>query len=343
MDDKDLLSDFGRSNDVGGFGEGQKLQKISGGELEKFSRSVIDQLIKDNVPPIPENYKIYFIKLLHEQSTMTFRKKISEMMNFEDVEDSKQVFIEKTVKKAFAELSLLMQDIAMVYKNTGVMEGVLQKKMSELSINSSELSIKNILSDLSVDIERFDSVLKKYSYDIKAHFENILDSCKSIEQKSDFDPTYETYNKKFLLDLIEKSKDGYAKYNYQNSLILFKIKDALLNNISEQKDRLILQKNITKTLSKLLDSGDVMAYYDNGIFAIVLRHTNMQNAQKKAETLLESAYNTTFFLGGSEIDMNLEMAVGMIKDDANTDKFIERLIRAMAKTSKDKENFAIVD
>lgn len=338
--ENDFLSDFGK----GGFGgDSHKIQKISGGELEKFSKSVLEQLIKDNVPPIPENYKIYFIKALHEQSTMTFRKKISEMMNFEDVEDSKQVFIEKAVKKGFGDLSLLMQDVAMVYKNVEVMEDVLQKAADDLSVKSYDLSLKELVSSLQNNLQRFEAVLKKYSSDIKEHFENVLTHYKQIEEKSDFDTVYEAYRKKSLLDLIEKCKDGYAKYNYQNSIIMLKIKDDLINKISKQKDKVILQKNIVKTLNKNVDNSDIVAYYGDGIFAILLRHTNMQNAQKKTENLIDAIYNTNFFIDGVEIDMNLEAALAVIKDDIVVDKFLQKMIKSLSKTGKDQEPFAIID
>ncbi len=344
MDDKDLLADFGKAGDLDTSADStQKLQKISGGELEKFCRSVIDQLIKDNVPPVPENYKIYFVKTLHDQSTQTFRKKINEMMNFEDLEDSKQVFIEKTVKKAFTELSLLMQDIAMVYKNTAVMRDLLQKKVNELSTISSELTVKHILDDLKANMQRFDSLLKKYSHDIKIHFESILESCKIIDQKSDFDPVYEIYNKKFLLELIQKCKEGYAKYNYQNALVLISIKESTINEIEEKKERVVLKKNITKAIKKSIDSGDIIASYNNDVFAIVLKHTNIQNAQKKAQNLLDIAYNTTFFIEEKEVNLNLEMSMGMIKDTQDTDKFIASLVKALEKSGKDKENFIVLE
>ena len=49
-----------------------------GGELEKFSQSVLKQMIDENIPPTPTNFAIYFDKLLAPKPLL-FKK---ELMNF---------------------------------------------------------------------------------------------------------------------------------------------------------------------------------------------------------------------------------------------------------------------
>ncbi|TQR31334.1 hypothetical protein DMB92_06495 [Campylobacter sp. MIT 99-7217] len=340
----DFLSDFGDMSS--GLGDSdskdnQKLQKISGGELEKFAKSVLGELVNDNVPPIPENYKIYFEKHLDDK-TMTFKKRILEMMEFENTQDNKQIFIENKVKKSFNSLNHLLQDIAMVYKNTEVIREVLEKKAAELSINSGNLNMLNVIESLQNDMKRYTSLLEKYSMHIKENFEYVNHTYKSIEEQSDFDPVYSIYNFKFLSKILTRCAEGYAKYNYQNSLLLFRVKKSVLDSVSP-KDQVILLKNISKILQKNVVKGDIVACYKDGIFAVLLQHTNIQKAQSVAQTLIDNIYNTNFFMSSNEVNIDIQVALTLVKDDTSVDKTLEKVAKALDSSGKDKDPFSVVE
>ncbi|MCW1359782.1 hypothetical protein OLQ22_00730 [Campylobacter jejuni] len=273
----DFLSDF--NFDQNETKEPQKINKISGGELEKFARAVLTQLVDDNVPPTPENFRIYFEKMIDGKS-MTLQKKISELMEIESKKEDKQVLIENEVKRSFSSLKILLQDIAMIYKNTEVMVDLTHKRMSELSINSNSLTAINIIDTLKMDLERFSALLEKYSLNIKYSFEEVSQVYKSIEEQSDFDPKYGVYNKKFLLKTLDNFKEGFSKYNYQTSLIFLRVKESVFAKILSQKEKTILLKNISKILTKHIAKGDIIAHYENGIFVAILKHTNLNDAKK---------------------------------------------------------------
>lgn len=336
------LGDMGASlGDSLGDSNNQKLQKISGGELEKFAKSVLSELVGDNVPPIPENYKIYFEKLLDDKS-QTFKKRIIEMMEFENIQDNKQAFIENKVKKSFTSLSHLLQDIAMIYKNTEVMREVLDKKLGELAINSGNLNLINITQTLQNDLKRYSALLEKYSMNVKTSFEEVNHNYKSIQENSDFDPVFGIYNYKFLSKVLSRCAEGYAKYNYQNSLIIFRIKKSVLDSVSA-KDQTVLQKTIAKILQKNVAKGDLVAFYKDGIFAVLLQHTNLTKAQNITQSLIEHIYNTNFFMSGAEVNMDIQAALTLIHDDVAVDKILERLVKALDSSGKDKEPFSVVE
>ncbi|NDJ27156.1 diguanylate cyclase [Campylobacter sp. MIT 19-121] len=338
----DFLAGFGANFGSSSERETQKIQKISGGEFDKFSKSVLEALVKDNVPPIPTNYRIYFEKMLDSQ-TMTFKKRITEMMELDSKQEGKQVVIEKKVKKSFSALNILLQDMAMIYKNTEVIKEMIAKRMSELSINSGNLALNATLGAMQIDIDRYLALLSRYTYDIKEKFEEVSHTYKSIEEQSDFDPIFEIYNKKFLLHTLELCKEGYEKYNYQNTIVLFKIKDSVLSKLADTKDKNILLKNIAKIISKNIGKGDILAHYQDGIFVLLLQHCNIQNARKIIEGLIERIYNTNFFISSVEVDMNLEVVMSLIKDDLSIDKLLDKMIKMLNTTGKDSQNFAVLD
>lgn len=335
----DFLADFNTSLNEK---ERVKLQKLSGGEFDKFARNVVSELINDNIPPIPMNYQIYFNKLLDGPSvTMTFRKRVEEMMDFEKTQDSKQAFIENKVKKSFTSINVLLQDIAMIYKNTEVMKELIEKRNAELTINSSALAINNIISMLQSDFERYLAVLERCSCAVKSGFEDVSYVYKSIEENSDFDQNFDVYNRKFLLHLLKTCKEGFERYNYQHCIVFFRIKDGIFKNL-EAKGKFILLKTLAKILNKNAKKGNVVAHYQDGIFAMLLQHTNINKTKEFIENIIEQIYNTNFFISDTEIEMDLQVSVTAIKDD-DTEKLIAKLIKALDRSGKDKENFVVLD
>lgn len=322
--------------------EPQKLQKIGGGELEKFAKNVVDALIKDNVPPIPVNYQIYFLKQLDSGSiTQTFKKRVVEMLEFDEKQDNKVSFLENKIKKSFNSLNHLLQDIAMIYKNTKVMEELIEKREGELSVSSNNLTLESTLSSLQTDLERYLAVLEKYSYTLKANFEEVSHTYKSIEENSEYDQVFGVYNQKYLMLLLQKCKDGFLKYNYQNALALFRVKEEIIKAL-DAKTKVVLLKNIAKILQKNAQKGNVVAHYQDGIFAVLFQHTNLQDAQHLAENIIEQIYNTSFFVSGTEVSVDIQASLALVKDDADLAKFVEKMIKELAKSGKDKEKLVIL-
>lgn len=338
-----MANDFLGDLDMGSSAkEPQKLQKIGGGELEKFAKNVVDALIKDNVPPIPVNYQIYFLKQLDSGSiTQTFKKRVVEMLEFDEKQDNKVSFLENKIKKSFNSLNHLLQDIAMIYKNTKVMEELIEKREGELSVSSNNLTLESTLSSLQTDLERYLAVLEKYSYTLKANFEEVSHTYKSIEENSEYDQVFGVYNQKYLMLLLQKCKDGFLKYNYQNALALFRVKEEIIKAL-DAKTKVVLLKNIAKILQKNAQKGNVVAHYQDGIFAVLFQHTNLQDAQHLAENIIEQIYNTSFFVSGTEVSVDIQASLALVKDDADLAKFVEKMIKELAKSGKDKEKLVIL-
>lgn len=338
LDDLDVSSTNSSANSK----EPPKIQKIGGGEFEKFAKSVIEVLIKDNVPPIPINYQIYFSKHLEDNSiTMTFKKRIHEMMESEEKEDNKIAFLEGKVKRSFNSLTRLLQDIAMIYKNTEVMKELLKKRQGELSVNSNNLIVDIALSSLQADLDRFVAVLEKYSHAIKMGFEEVSHCYKSIEENSEFDSVFGVYNKKFLMMLLERCKEGFLKYNYQNSLALFRVKKDDLNEL-QPRDRIIVLKNIAKVLSKDFQKANIVAHYEDGIFAILLQHTNLNDSQVIIEGIIDQINNTNFFMSGTKVDVDLQACLAPIANEADLSNYVENLVKALDRSGKDKEKLVVL-
>ena len=102
----------------------------SNSELEKFSLYVLKVLMDENIPPTPNNFQIYFEKLL-DNKPLSFKKRISDLLEAENLNDDEhRAKMEMEVKEGFGQIKSIMKVVSTVYKNTNVMKEDSQKKNS---------------------------------------------------------------------------------------------------------------------------------------------------------------------------------------------------------------------
>ena len=314
-----------------------------GNDVEKFSQYVLKQLINESVPPTPNNFQIYFDKLL-EGRPIAFRKRINELLEAESVNDDEyRAMMEKYVKEGFGKIKDMLQAIATVYKNIITMKGLVKKRLDELGVNTGQLAIQNIITAFEGDLEKLSTVMEKQLSSLKQNYESTGTILKSIEQEAIFDSRYGIYNKRYLIKSLIKESEGIEKYNYSSTLMLLKIKDAVLSKIPSTRDRSILLRNIAKLLLKTSRRSDVVAHYGEGVFAMVMKHTNISNAQKACERITELIYATSFFIGEMEIDIDIELSILELKNNKTPEESIITALDALKKSGKKLELYAIAN
>lgn len=312
-----------------------------GGDLEKFSQYVLKQLIDENVPPTPSNFQIYFEKLL-ETRPLSFRKRINELLEAESVNDDEhRSKIEKEIKEGFGQIKTMLQTIATIYKNLGVMKGFVKKRIDELNISANQLSVQNVMTAFEGDLNKLSTLMERQLAGLKDNYEKAGTTLKSIEQEAIFDTRYNIYNKRYLLKSLESEKEGIQKYNYASTLMLLKVKDTVLSRIPNSKDRAILLRNIAKLLLKTSRRSDVVAHYGEGVFAMVMKHTNLESAKKACERIAELIYATSFFIGEMELDIDIELSIIELKSERTIEETLGAALVALPLSGRAEEIYAV--
>jgi diguanylate cyclase (GGDEF)-like protein len=312
-----------------------------GSDLEKFSQYVLKQLIEENVPPTPSNFQIYFEKLL-DQKPLSFRKRINELLEADNANDDEQrAKIEREIKEGFTQIKTMLQAIASIYKNLAVMKGLVKKRLDELGINTSQLAVQNVVTTFSNDLNKLSSLMERQLVGLKDGYEKAGATLKSIEQEAIFDTRYGIYNKRYLLKTLESEREGIKKYNYASTLMLLKVKDSALSRIVNSKDRAILLRNISKLLLKTSRRSDVVAHYGEGVFAMVMKHTNIENAKKACDRISELIYATSFFIGEMEVEIDIELSIVELKSEYGVEESLIAALDALILSGRDQEVYAI--
>lgn len=312
-----------------------------GGDLEKFSQYVLKQLIDENVPPTPNNFQIYFEKLL-ETRPLSFRKRINELLEAENANDDEhRSKIEKEIKEGFGQIKTMLQSIATIYKNLSVMKSFIKKRVDELGISANQLAVQNVITAFEGDLNKLSTLMERQLGGLKDNYERAGTTLKSIEQEAIFDTRYNIYNKRYLLKSLESEREGILKYNYASTLMLLKVKDTVLSRIPNSKDRAILLRNIAKLLLKTSRRSDIVAHYGEGVFAMVMKHTNLESAKKACERIAELIYATSFFIGEMELDIDIELSIINLKSDHSIEEALGGALDALPLSGKDEEIYSI--
>ncbi len=278
-------------------------------DIEVYSKEVLKELIKDNLPPTPNNFSLYFDRLLEDKSE-NFRKQILGMLELEESNDAENtIMLEKSLKQGFSSVKNILNVTASLYKNINLMTKILQKRKSELDDSKDEQGALSIISTLAGDVGKLDTILKKQTGNLKIQYDETAKVVKNVENETIFDNKYGVYNKRYLMTKIEQEIALVKEFKHSSSLILIELSKNLIADVDNEKATIMMTRTIARLLLKTSRRSDTVAYYGNGQFAMLLKHTDLESAKKASERLVDLVANSNFFLGDHEIE--LKIAIGI--------------------------------
>ena len=122
------------------------------GSLESYSKEVLQTLIEEGLPTTPNNFSLYFDRLLEEKSQNTKKHIISILDSEESNDDENSMVLEQSLKQGFSSVKNILSITANLYKNMSLMTKILDKKKQELQDNSDSNIAKNVVTSLESDI-----------------------------------------------------------------------------------------------------------------------------------------------------------------------------------------------
>lgn len=310
-----------------------------------FSKSVIKQLSKESVPSVPVNYKIFFEKML-ENETDENRKKICEIMEAEDeiskIEDDRKINIEREVKNSFLQIKNMLQAISLIYKNLGIMKTIVKKRIDSLGANSNLLTVQNVLNAFNDDLDRLNALVAKHLDVIKMNYEDVSRVFRLVEEQSIYDTKFDLYNKKYLLKTLENELTYVKQYGYNSSLMFIKPKSSFMEKLGAM-DAQVLLRNISKLLLRTSRRSDVLAHYGSGCFAMLMKHTDLEAAKKACERIVNMLYSTTFVIGGGEIDIDMEIVACGLSTKNTIEEMISSMLDTLPKTGRQEPKYIVLE
>jgi len=278
-------------------------------DLEIYSKEVLNVLISDNLPPTPNNFSLYFDRLLEDKSE-TLRKQILSILELEESNDEETtIVLERSLKQGFSSVKNILGLTANLYKNMNLMTKILDKRKNELDdVTDSETTI-SIIGALDGDISKLNAILKKQNSQMKSLYDETASIVKNVENETIFDNKFGVYNKRYLMSKIEQEMELINEFNHKSSLIMIELSRELVDSIENEKAITLMTRTIARLLLKTSRRSDVVSHYGNGQFAMLLRHTNIESAKKASERLCDLVANSNFFLADREVHLKISIGI----------------------------------
>ena len=285
-------------------------------DIEIYSKEVLNALISDNLPPTPNNFSLYFDRLLEDKSE-NLRQQIHGMLELEENNDAENtILLEQSLKQGFGSIKNILSITANLYKNMALMSKILEKRQHELANNPDLQSATSITKTLEGDVSKLNGILKTQSTQMKTIYDDTAKIVKNVENETIFDNQFGVYNKRYFLTKIGNEIDLIKQFNHKSSLIMIELSKELKATVNNEKATILMTRTIARLLLKTSRRSDIVAHYGNGVFGMILKHTDIESAKKASERLCDLVSNSNFFLADREIQ--LKIAIGVTDIDAES-------------------------
>lgn len=306
-------------------------------EIEAYAKEVLDTLIEENLSPTPSNFALYFDRLL-ENKNEDEKKQILSVVELDEGNDENTAELEQSLKQGFLSIKNILGITANLYKNMTLMNKILEKRHKELSLSSTE----RVLGVLKTDILKLHSILEKQSVSMKNIYEETAAIVRDVEKETKFDTLYGVYNKRYLLMRIEKEIEAIKKFKYNSTLIFIELSQELSESVKNEKALALMTKTIARILLKTSRRSDIVAHYGNGRFAMLLKHTDIENAKRASSRLVDLISNSNFFLADKEIQLKISIGITDIDAIHSVEETVVAAMDGIEQAHKDKTQDFVV-
>jgi diguanylate cyclase (GGDEF)-like protein len=304
-------------------------------DLEIFAKEVLTALISDNLPPTPNNFALYFDRILEDKSE-SLRRQIGSILEFEeDGQDEKSIELEKTLKQGFSSVKSILQLSATLYKNISLMEKILDKRREEIKNIPSLSGANDIITSLGNDVGKLSGILKKQVVHMKSIYEETATIVKQVENETIFDNQYGVYNKRYLLAKLEQERNLIDEFKHKSSLITVRLSNQTSSSIQSEKAQQLMVRTVARLLLKTSRRSDIVAHYGEGIFAMVLKHTDIESAKRASERLFDLVASSNFFLAEQEIQLRIAIGVAELTASTGVEQTLICTLNAMETADKE--------
>jgi len=312
-------------------------------EIEVFAKKVFDKLIEENVYPIPYYYSIYFFNMLEEESE-EFKKSVIELIELEGGNELEEdLKFEQKLKKSFKYSKELVQNSAVVYKLSNILKEKNKNYLAEIDNVSTPQAFKNILLNSKKNVEVINKKLDISLQTIKELYAKNVTTLKEIEKESIFDSLYGLYNKNYFLREVKREISQINKFKHTSSLIILRVSSDILDKLKSEKSKVVVNRFIAKILLKTSRRTDIISHLGDGVFGMLLKHTDRIGAMKTSERLSDMISNSAMFIEGDELEVKIVIGISEIFSEKNEEEIVNCAYKKVDEAEKENQLYKICE
>ena len=312
-------------------------------EIEVFAKKVFDKLIEENVYPIPYYYSIYFFNMLEDESP-EFKKSVMELIELEGSNELEEdLKFEQKLKQSFKYSKELVQNSAVVYKLSNILKEKNKNYLAEIDNVSTPQAFKNILLNSKKNVEVINKKLDISLQTIKELYAKNVTTLKEIEKESIFDSLYGLYNKNYFLREVKREISQINKFKHTSSLIILRVSSDILDKLKSEKSKVVVNRFIAKILLKTSRRTDIISHLGDGVFGMLLKHTDRIGAMKTSERLSDMISNSAMFIEGDELEVKIVIGISEIFSEKNEEEIVNCAYKKLDEAEKENQLYKICE
>lgn len=308
--------------------------------LEEYGLQIVQELQANGVLPTPYNYRIYFEKLL-ENKPQQFKDDAFQYVEIHQRPEEKQAALESKVLKAQSYMANTLHQVDALIKNLGWLQNILKKHEKEVETTTNAIALQNIITVFQKELDKLSEVAGHQLQDIKTMHEKTLASIEGISDEVICNSAYGIYNKRFLEKRVLAEANSVNMGGYKSALLLVRVSKSLQNRITSDKTAAAVNRSLSKILQKVANRSDIVAYYEAGIFGILLSHSDKDATKRFANRLIEKVVGTNIIVSDEEISLSVCTGIVEINEFSKQKEIIKNGLDALKKASNSNVSFVV--
>ena len=298
--------------------------------LDSLSNEVLKALNNQNIPPLPANYQAFFEQIL-DTYDLDFQKKIYDLIEADEKNDDRNLDFEKNIHIAFAKTKDLLKCTSSIYKSFILMNDIYEQLVKTINIDSQMLR----------KIKQNKDSIDKQVITLKSLYEQCSLALANINTNTMYDSKFDVYNKRYFIKLVQEESAAVNKFNHNSTILMMALPYNITQYLSNEKMALVIMKTVAKLLLKTSRRSDMIGYIGNGIFGMLLKHSNISSSIKASERLIELLQNTNIFIGSNELSLNLNIGIAKIKQNRNALDSLNYAISALRIAQRNNNEYVV--
>lgn len=123
---------------------------------------------------------------------------------------------------------------------------------------------------------------------------------------------------------------------------MVQLSNTTVSLINSEKAKGMMIRTVARLLLKTSRRSDLVAHYGEGIFAMLLKHTDTQSAKLAADRLYDLVASTNFFLGDQEIKLQIAIGISELNTSHSTEEILVGTLEAMYASQNEKKLHYVV-
>lgn len=316
---------------------------VSREDLNDFCSEVLERIKSENALSTPLSFQICFERLLEERDE-NFKEAVYGLLELElDEGYDKYIDIERYMRRSFRSMKKILEVVAVLYKNQELLYDILQKKTDELKkVDGNVVISRNILQLLVSEVHRLIEITKKQSATLKDLYQESASIINNVDGNTMFDSQFGIYNSRFIAMQTQKEIDALEKTQRNSTLLVLELSKVAIQSVNDSKTLLMIQKSVADMLLKTSRRSDVVAHYKDGVFAILLRQSDLQSSQAVCKRLFELVKSSNTFINNTRIVLEVNIAITPLKNNQSVDTILETSLKTLAEMSDQKSAYKII-